>query len=163
MPTARADALGLVLAEDVKATEQIPPFDNTAMDGYAVRAADTVEAPVTLRVVDTLHAGRAPEVPVGPGEAVRIMTSNAIRSLPVVLKDRIVGVVSRSDLIQVLAHTDELIRYEITGRFRAEGMGWTVDVSDRVATITGPVTDDQRRHAEQLARAVHGVAAVRVS
>jgi molybdenum cofactor synthesis domain-containing protein len=74
VPTARADALGLVLAADVEATEQIPPFDNTAMDGYAVRAADTVGAPVTLRVVDTLHAGRAPDVPVGPGEAVRIMT-----------------------------------------------------------------------------------------
>lgn len=71
---ATADALGLVLALEVASTEEIPPFDNTAMDGFAVRAVDTAAAPVTLRVVDTVHAGRAPAVPVGPGEAIRIMT-----------------------------------------------------------------------------------------
>jgi molybdopterin molybdotransferase len=69
-----AEAEGLVLAEAVEASEQIPPWDNTAMDGYAVQAADTVGAPVTLRVVDTLMAGRATDVAVGPGEAIRIMT-----------------------------------------------------------------------------------------
>ncbi len=73
-----ADALGLVLAEPVRADEAVPPFDNTAMDGFAVRAADTAAAteadPVTLRVVATLHAGGATDVAVGPGEAVRIMT-----------------------------------------------------------------------------------------
>ncbi len=56
----------------------VPPFANTAMDGYAVRAADTAgaadEEPVTLRVVGELAAGVAPATPVGPGEAIRIMT-----------------------------------------------------------------------------------------
>ncbi len=65
------DACGLVLATDVVATEPVPPFANTGMDGYAVRAADT---PGRLRVVDELPAGRAPSTPVGPGEAIRIMT-----------------------------------------------------------------------------------------
>jgi molybdenum cofactor synthesis domain-containing protein len=69
-----ADARGLVLAEDVVASEQVPPFANTAMDGYAVRAADTDGAPVRLRVVGELPAGRAPDTAVGPGEAIRIMT-----------------------------------------------------------------------------------------
>jgi molybdenum cofactor synthesis domain-containing protein len=72
------DALGLVLADDVVSPGPVPPFANTAMDGYAVRAADTVGAsaasPVRLRVVDELPAGRAPERAVGPGEAIRIMT-----------------------------------------------------------------------------------------
>lgn len=72
------DALGTVLAEPVVAPEAVPPFPNTAMDGYALRAGDTVgasaDAPVRLRVVDDLAAGRAPDVPVGPGEAIRIMT-----------------------------------------------------------------------------------------
>ena len=72
------DAVGLVLARDVIAEEAVPPFANTAMDGYAVRAADTAgasaEAPVSLRVVDELPAGRAPTVAVGSGEAIRIMT-----------------------------------------------------------------------------------------
>ena len=73
-----ADALGLVTVEDLVATEPIPPFANTGVDGYAVRSADTAgatpESPVRLRVVDELPAGKAPTVPVGPGEAIRIMT-----------------------------------------------------------------------------------------
>jgi len=73
-----ADALGLVTVEDLAATEPIPPFANTGVDGYAVRAADTAGAtpdtPVRLKVVDELPAGKAPTVAVGPGEAIRIMT-----------------------------------------------------------------------------------------
>jgi molybdenum cofactor synthesis domain-containing protein len=72
------EALGLVTADALSATEPIPPFANTGVDGYAVQAADTAgataESPVRLRVVDELPAGKAPTVPVGPGEAIRIMT-----------------------------------------------------------------------------------------
>ncbi len=72
------DALGLVTTRDVIAGEAVPPFANTAMDGYAVRAADIAaagpEAPVRLTVAGELPAGRAPTQPVGEGEAVRIMT-----------------------------------------------------------------------------------------
>jgi molybdopterin molybdotransferase len=72
------DALGLVLAAAVTTAEPVPPFANTAMDGYAVQASDTsgasAEAPVRLRVVDELAAGRATDVPVSAGEAIRIMT-----------------------------------------------------------------------------------------
>jgi molybdenum cofactor synthesis domain-containing protein len=73
-----ADVLGLVLAETVIAREPVPPFPNTAMDGYAVRAEDTAgataEDPVRLKVIGTLGAGTAPGTPVGRGEALRIMT-----------------------------------------------------------------------------------------
>ena len=68
------DAYDLVTAEDLAATGPIPPFDNTAMDGFAVRSGDVADAPVTLRMVGTIAAGAAPDVAVGPGEAVRIMT-----------------------------------------------------------------------------------------
>ena len=75
---AAADAVGLVLAADVVTAEAVPPFANTAMDGYALRAADTAtateDAPARLVVVDDLAAGRAPVIAVGPGEAIRIMT-----------------------------------------------------------------------------------------
>jgi molybdopterin molybdotransferase len=71
-------ASGLVLAEAVVAREAVPPFANSAMDGYAVRAADTAGAsmsgPVRLRVVGELPAGRAPTRSVATGEAIRIMT-----------------------------------------------------------------------------------------
>ena len=72
------DALGHVTAAAVTAAEAVPAFDNTAMDGYAVRAGDTAAAPASLDVVGTLAAGRAPDVGVGPGEAVRIMTGAPI-------------------------------------------------------------------------------------
>jgi molybdopterin molybdotransferase len=82
VPTPLADALGLVLAAPVIAGEPVPPFANTAMDGYALRAADTAgateAAPVRLTVVGDLPAGHAPTVAVGPGEAIRIMTGAPI-------------------------------------------------------------------------------------
>jgi molybdenum cofactor synthesis domain-containing protein len=76
------DALGLALAADVTTDESVPPFANTAMDGYALRAADTAGAGpgrgVRLRVVGDLPAGHAPTTPVGAGEAIRIMTGAPI-------------------------------------------------------------------------------------
>jgi molybdopterin molybdotransferase len=72
------EALGQVLAEDVVAPFDIPPLDNTAMDGYAVRAGDTAGAtevsPRELQVTADLAAGYVLDTPVGAGEAVRIMT-----------------------------------------------------------------------------------------
>ncbi|MGI9600985.1 MAG: molybdopterin molybdotransferase MoeA [Acidimicrobiales bacterium] len=77
-PVTLAEAAGLVLAEPVVADQAIPPFANTAMDGFALRADDVATAapdnPVTLSVVGTLAAGTAPTRTVGAGEAVRIMT-----------------------------------------------------------------------------------------
>jgi molybdenum cofactor synthesis domain-containing protein len=67
-------ALGRVLAEEVVADTDLPPFDRAQMDGYAVRAADVARAPVRLRVVGESAAGRGWEGCVGAGEAVRIMT-----------------------------------------------------------------------------------------
>ena len=77
-PVPVADALGLVTAVDVVASEAIPPFPNTAMDGFAVRAGDTHGAPVTLEIIETIPAGHAPERTVGPGQASRIMTGAII-------------------------------------------------------------------------------------
>src|SRR5207248_5084439 len=68
------DALGLVLAEDIAADRDVPPFRNSAMDGYAVRGDDVASAPVELRVVGEVAAGEFPDRDVGPGEAMRIMT-----------------------------------------------------------------------------------------
>lgn len=73
-----ADALGLVTASEIISSEAIPQFANTAMDGFAVRSVDVVDAPCELRVVETIAAGHAPQVTVGPGEASRIMTGAII-------------------------------------------------------------------------------------
>ncbi len=71
-------ALGRVLAEDVIAVEAVPAFDNSAMDGYAIRAADAasadVEAPALLWVAGESRAGHAAPVELGAGEAIAIST-----------------------------------------------------------------------------------------
>ncbi len=71
-------ALGRVLAVDVHSDIDIAPFDNAAMDGFAVRAADLAgagnETPVSLEVIATIAAGSAATVSVGSGQAARIMT-----------------------------------------------------------------------------------------
>lgn len=67
-------ALGRVLAEDVVADSDLPPFDRSQMDGYAVRAEDAKEAPVRLRIVGESAAGRGWHQQLEEGHAVRIMT-----------------------------------------------------------------------------------------
>jgi molybdopterin molybdotransferase len=69
-----AGAIGLVLRDVVVAAEDVPPFDNSAVDGYAVRAVDVAGAPVELDVVDEVAAGAASNRVLGDGEAIRIMT-----------------------------------------------------------------------------------------
>ena len=77
-----AESHGCVLAEDVTASWPLPSFDNSSMDGYAVRAADIAEAtgqwPVSLKVVDDVPAGYRADVDVTPETAVRIMTGAPI-------------------------------------------------------------------------------------
>ena len=76
------EALGQVLSEDATARNDIPPLDNSAMDGYAVQAASVTGAsessPVTLRVVGAVAAGQLPSDTVGSGTTVRIMTGAPI-------------------------------------------------------------------------------------
>ena len=73
-----ADALGLVLAEDAVCDLDSPPFDKALMDGFAVRTEDLVEGRGTLRVIDEVLAGQVPRQPVGPRQAIRIMTGAPI-------------------------------------------------------------------------------------
>ena len=67
-------ALGRVLAEPIVSGREIPPWANSSMDGYAIRAADTRNGGVPLRVVGRIAAGAVPSRTIGAGEAVRIFT-----------------------------------------------------------------------------------------
>jgi len=73
-----SEARGRILAEDVMSLTALPPWDNSAMDGYAIRAGDvagaTEEAPVRLEVIGEVRAGVAPEVALERGTAIRIAT-----------------------------------------------------------------------------------------
>jgi molybdopterin molybdotransferase len=69
-----ADALGRVTFDDVRSPIDLPPFRNSQMDGYAVRAADVASAPVSLPVVGEVAAAAGAPAPLRPGTAVKIMT-----------------------------------------------------------------------------------------
>jgi len=72
------DALNCVVAETIAATESVPGFANSAMDGYAVRSVDCVEDATKLKVVGVVLAGDTPCEALGPNQAVRVMTGAAI-------------------------------------------------------------------------------------
>jgi molybdopterin molybdotransferase len=72
------EGLDCVASEPIVATEPVPGFRNSSMDGYAVRAVDTVDGPVRLRIVGTVLAGDVPERRLEAGEAMRIMTGAPI-------------------------------------------------------------------------------------
>jgi molybdopterin molybdotransferase len=69
-----ADAVGRILAEDIIADSDLPPFDRSQMDGYAVKADDTAATPAALKIVGESAAGSGWHKTLGRGEAVRIMT-----------------------------------------------------------------------------------------
>lgn len=75
---ALAEAAGLVLASKIRAPHPVPPFANSAVDGFAVLAADTVGAPVDLKVIEDIPAGSVPTQSVTSGTAARIMTGALI-------------------------------------------------------------------------------------
>ncbi len=77
-----SDALHYSVARDVISPSDVPPFDNSAMDGFALRSDDTSgarpDSPVSLRIVETIMAGDIPRLDIGPGECAAVMTGAAI-------------------------------------------------------------------------------------
>jgi CBS domain-containing protein len=93
---------------------------------------------------------------------VDMMMSTAIKSMPVVEKGTIVGIVSRRDVVHALARSDDEIRAEVDDLLRRVEMHWLVDVMDGVVVVDGPETDSQARLATALAATVAGVVGVEV-
>jgi molybdenum cofactor synthesis domain-containing protein len=114
------DAAGCVLAGPVAAREDIPPFANTAMDGYAVRAADLANVPVTLPVVGEVAAGHPATLPLGAGEAMRIFTGAVMPE--------------GADAVVMVERTER--RRTPDGRDAVE-IGWVAEVGDHVRPAGG--------------------------
>jgi CBS domain-containing protein len=97
-------------------------------------------------------------------EAVDLMTSTAVKSVPVVDDGlHVLGMLSRRDVVHMLARADERLEREVDELCRAIGMDWTVEVQDGLVTVDGPVGDRARALAESLAVTVPGVSGVRVT
>jgi molybdopterin molybdotransferase len=124
--------LGRALAEDVVAEATLPPWTNSGMDGYAVKAADvrgaTRAAPVTLRVVDRVKAGERPGRAIAAGEATRIMTGAPIPP-----------------------GADSVVRVEDTDREAANGLVRVLDDRDAGQNLR-PAGQDMQRGEHLLAR-----------
>jgi molybdopterin molybdotransferase len=126
------DCLGRALAEDVVAQATLPPWANSAMDGYAVRAEDVAGAsrasPVTLRVIERVRAGEPPGRTVASGQATRIMTGAPIPP-----------------------GADSVVRVEDTDRESAAGLVAVLDDRDAGQNIR-PAGQDMRRGEQLLGR-----------
>ena len=110
------EACGRVIGEDVYARRDIPSAANSAMDGYAVRFADTkgasVKKPVELSVIETIAAGRVPKKTVGRGQAARIMTGAVIpKGADAVVRREDTQEKGKTVLIQVAATNGQDIRF----------------------------------------------------
>ena len=132
------EALGQVLAEDATARHDIPPLDNSAMDGYAIQAASVAGAsessPVNLKVVGAVAAGQLPSDTVEPGTTVRIMTGAPIPH--------------GADSVVPFEETDEIER-------RASGVSLDkigVTVAVRLGSDIRPAGQDVRRGDTVLAK-----------
>jgi len=101
--TKLADALGRILAEDVKADTDIPPFNKAAMDGYACRRQDIANE---LTVIETIPAGRKPQKKIGPNQCAKIMTGAVVPDgADCVIMKEYVQVLSKSTIRFIAGHT----------------------------------------------------------
>lgn len=122
--------------------------------------------PMLPRTVDEVFTPHA--VVVRPDDdlatAVELMTSTSVKSLPVVdRKQRVIGIVSRSDVVRLLARADTTIEGEVDELLRSLGYpNWLVEVHDGVVEVTGPVDASETALARTVAGTVAGVVDVRV-
>ena len=127
LPTENREILSCasyVLAEALHAEENIPPFDNSAMDGYAVRAADVQNAseakPAVLSVVETIAAGYAPTQQVAAGQASRIMTGAMMpEGADAVVMQEVTQ--QEGDEVKIFESIDKTGNVRFTGESVAEG------------------------------------------
>lgn len=110
-------------------------------------------------VMSTLSLTVTPESDLS--EAVDLMTGTAVKSLPVIERGHVVGVVSRSDIVRLLARSDDQIGAEIDELLRSAELDYEVTVEDGHAVLEGSQDPHQRRIAEVVAGSVKGVISVR--
>jgi molybdopterin molybdotransferase len=127
------EALGRVLAEDVSTDADLPPFDRSAMDGYAVRAADVAHAPVVLEVAGQIRAGQWPDQPLPPGQAMQVMTGAPVpagaTAVQPVEKTRAIDGGRRVEILEPVATGAHLARQGAEGHAGDEVLarGGTID------------------------------------
>lgn len=95
--------------------------------------------------------------------AIDLMRTTMMKSLPVVDHQKVVGMISRSDIIHLLAGRDDRIKAEVNALLATENPDWYAEVNDGAVTVTGPSDPHECRLAEVLAATIRGVVATRIS
>jgi molybdopterin molybdotransferase len=131
---ALAEASGRILGEDVHAPQDVPPFPNSAMDGFAVRAVDVARAPARLRVLEDLPAGSVATRAVEAGTAIKIMTGAPMPAgADAVAKVEMTRQPDR-DTVEILEAVDEGTAVRPAGGDMSSG-----DLVLAAGTLIGPV------------------------
>ncbi|MGH8827376.1 MAG: CBS domain-containing protein [Jiangellaceae bacterium] len=148
--------VGLVSEADLLRGEVMedPRAHVRPVDDWPEQPATSVSDVMTTNVITTTETADASDIS-------RIMLDSGVKSIPVVHGPKVVGIVSRRDLIRALARTDDEIEEEIQSLLAdARLEGWTVSVSEGVAELVGHGSDQEIRIAGVLARTVAGVSGV---
>ncbi|TCO20317.1 BON domain-containing protein [Kribbella steppae] len=114
-------------------------------------------AEVMARLVVSVHSDDVLD------DAIDLLRATMVKSLPVLQENRVIGVISRSDVIHFLAERDTQIRTDVARRLHDRNPDWRVEVDDGVVKVSGPVSDQARHQAEAVVGTVRGVIAVHVS
>ncbi len=123
--------------------------------------ADSDEMPLTVGEIMTKRP-RSTHAGADVADVVELFTTTAIKSLPVVQGQHLVGVVSRSDIIRAICRTDEDIAAEIHSALAEMGQDhWDINVAHAIVTISGPGTPRERDIAAAIIRSVIGVRRIR--
>jgi len=142
-----ADVIGVLVRPDPRA--------------HAERVMPT--AGPEVRRVDEVMSRHVVTVPVDADMvvAIALMADTAVKSLPVIDDDRVVGLISRSDIVRTLARADDAIESQLDALLQASGTDWTVEVHDGVATFEGGQQESDGELVQILAGTVPGVVGIR--
>ena len=162
--TALKEAIRLLEEHEITA---MPVVDARGQIVGVLSEADVIE--------DVLQEGRSPlvvdvmsrrAVTVSPDDrlhdAADLLVSTGVKCLPVVEGSRVVGVVSRRDIVRILARRDEQIEAEVDELVRVAGHDWLVEVHDGVVTFQGPRTETEQELASVLVRTVPGAHSIQI-
>jgi CBS domain-containing protein len=162
MPVVQQDGriVGVVSEADL-VRDSLPQDGRTHLLPVAGDPSLRVRASTTAEVMNRHPVTVAGDLDLA--EAVDLMTSTSVKSVPVVDDaDRVVGMLSRRDVVHLLARSDDVVSRELGALLDSLDVDWVVEVHDGVVTVDGPVGDRQRALATTVAATVPGVMSVTV-
>jgi CBS domain-containing protein len=162
MPVVDANSRIVGVVSEADLVREALPHDPRA---HMIPPAESVRPPRPRTVGEAMN--RHPVAVHGDADladAVDLMTSTAVKSLPVVDgRGCVVGMVSRRDVVHLLARDDDRIEGQVDDLYRAAGVDWLVRVDDGTVTVEGPEDRSSRAIATSLAKTVAGVTDVRIA